>query len=250
MKQKILFIIFILFIVFKSYSWEITFTTMTGLIITQTDPVVGANNVSPTTGKSVYFSQAMDESTLTIENLFLVDLKTMTPIKPDHITYYSSSKKASLIGFSKLSSNGNYAIVITEGVKDIYGNSLDKNMPSYTSNSAFGSVWMYEFFTGNSPEVISTLIGDISGIGTGGQENVPVDAKISISFNRNMNQSSFSAENITMKNKTNNQVIPITFSYNSSQQLLEITSTKDLEFCTTYIISLTNIQDNSGNIIP
>lgn len=250
MRQVIRIFLFFLLCFHSVPAWEIIFSTIGYPQVTATDPPVGANNVSRTTGKYIWFSQPMDGTTLTPENLFLADLKTMTPLYPNRIRYYPGVKKAGLFDFPTLSANGEYAIVITKGVKDTHGQHLDPEMPSYCPGSAFGDVWMYEFYTGAGVEVISTSIGGVEGSGTGGQEMVPLDAVIVIKFNRNIDPTTITLENIKMRKQETGEIVPITLSYETSTQRLEITPTSPLTRATTYIISLVNLKDNSGNVIP
>jgi len=192
----------------NDYKWE--FTTVRDMIspvILSYSPVNGTTNVSITSEIRILFNEPMNK--FSVEN--------NTSINPT-IDYSSSWIENELIinPTKNLSYNCKYVIILSQGIKDFSGNTLN---PTFS----------WEFTTEAdyiSPEVIERFpVGS----------NIPITSSITVTFNEPMLESSLKLE---LKNGATQLPVFGSLSYNSSKNQLIFSPTNYLFYNTNYSINV------------
>ena len=98
--------------------------------VTTTIPQAGAKGVSRTTTVKANFSEAVQASTLTSENVQLFWGNSTKPLKA---TLSKTSDSVTLTPSQRLDAKNSYRAVVSTGVKDLEGNALDQD-PNVTDN--------------------------------------------------------------------------------------------------------------------
>src|SRR3954463_1064337 len=97
-------------------------------------PANAATGIPTTTGVSVGFSEAMDQTTITTANIKLLD--STGSVVPSTIAYSSGSLSATLTPASALAYSSTYSGLVTTGVKDFSGNAMASNFTWTFTTSA------------------------------------------------------------------------------------------------------------------
>ena len=199
------------------YVW--TFNTGNIPVVVSTDPANGAANVALNKVVTATFSTVMNASTV---NATTFQLKQGVTVIAGTVTYNGFT--ASFTPLLPLAPNTVYTGIITTGVRDTAGNSLNAN---YT----------WSFATGAIPTVIST---DPANAATG----IAVDKKISATFSEAMNPSTINTGTFLLKQGIN--TITGTVSYSGTTAVF--TPSANLLAGTTYTATITTgAQNTAGN---
>lgn len=98
--------------------------------VTTVSPLDDAANVAVGANIQVTFSKDMRAETITADTILLLDAITHASV-PGAVSYDAANKRATFDPTADLSAGGEYAVVVTTGVKDLAGN---KMAAPFTSN--------------------------------------------------------------------------------------------------------------------
>ncbi|MGB8473099.1 MAG: Ig-like domain-containing protein, partial [Candidatus Acidiferrum sp.] len=200
-----------------------TFTTNVAPTVLSTVPVDGASGVSANATVNATFSRAMDASTITNT--------TFTLTGPGGTAVAGGvglvGTTATFTPTAALTINTLYTATITTGAKDPTGNALAANF-----------VWT--FTTAPPPNVTST---NPASAATG----VPVNRKITATFNQPMNPATITAAGtFTLAVTTGGAAVPGVVTYDAASNTAIFTPTADLAASTQFTATITTAAQNSG----
>ena len=196
------------------YTWS--FTTVTRPTISARTPAADATNLPLDQVVSVTFDKAVTGVSPT--SFYLKETLSGTQLSGG-VAYNSTTHVAVLDPSDQLKPNTNYTVTITSAVKGAGDVSL-KDPPV---------TWKFTTGAGN-PVVTAMTPAD-------GATDVPVDQVVSASFSTAMDASTIDAGSFTIK-KSGGSPLAATVGYSGSAQKATLTPSADLEFDTTYLVTL------------
>jgi len=190
-------------------------------------PAYGGINPPVDTAISVEFSEPLDEATI---NDGTFTLMNGTAVISGTVTYDALLRTAAFTPASVLDSNTAYTVILTDGIRDLAGNSL----VYYTST----------FTTTASADVTDPAVSTIYPVN--GVSDIPVSTTISVLFSEPVDSATINTDTFRLMNGTT--AIGGTVTYNSSSLTAVFTPSGKLAYSTTYTVELASgIKDLSGN---
>jgi hypothetical protein len=215
--------------------FEWSFTTMTEPDISPPEivsvvPADGQTDAALNTEIRVRFSEPVNISTITAETVFIRD---SSGTKIHGSVVYDEANMTATFTPDILDYGTTYNAVITTGVKDLEGNSLQTDFEwSFTTMTEPDTV---------PPEIISVVPAD-------GQTDLALDTEISIQFSEAVNVSTITLETLTVLNESGSTVGG-TVTYDEANMTVIFTPDA-LNYGTVYnIVITTGVKDSAGNAL-
>ena len=208
----------------------VTFTTRdtTAPTVVSTVPVDGATGVSPTAPITATFSEAMDPTTVNTTTFTLKTTSGQVPVA-GAVTYNAATFTATFTPSASLGSTTAYTASITNGAKDLSGNSVVPKAWNFTTADVV------------PPTVVSVSPGNLAA-------GVAANTTIQVTFSEPMAPATITTANIFLKNTATSVVVPATVSYNGATKVATLTPTAPLSGGTNYTLTVTTgVKDEAGN---
>jgi hypothetical protein len=197
-----------------NYVW--TFTTDVAPTVLSTTPANTASAVALTSTINATFSRAMDPTTITTTS-FLLTGPGITPV-PGAVTYTGTT--ATFTPTAPLTINTVYTATITTGAKDTTGSALAANY-----------VWTFSTFP--QPQVTSTNP-------VNSETNVPINQRITATFNQPMNPATILAPgSFTLAVTAGGANVPGTVTYDAASNTAIFLPTANLAVSTPFTATIT-----------
>jgi hypothetical protein len=234
-----------------NYSWSFTTGSevdITNPTIESTDPEDKATGVKITKTITVTFDEAIKRSTVNTESFKL--WKDSTQVS-GNVSYNEGSFTASFTPSASLTKGTTYTAEVTNAIKDLSDNPLkidgdlaiksktwtfttEKTTPTPSGGGGGGGGAILPAVTSVSPARDAT--------------GVDVGSKVSAVFSNEMNASTITVANFTLK--SSDTIVLGSVAYTSSTRTAVLTPTAPLAYATTYTAAIsTNVKDTSGRAL-
>lgn len=191
-------------------------------------PASGASNVAVDTNIVISLSKELDVSSVTSGSITLKQGSTVIPVTI--VPVNSGGKgKITIDPISNLSNYLTYTVTIASNtIKDTNGKYLS------------GTSWSFTTEQGALPVITSRYpaVND---------DDIPVDAKITIKFSKAMNSSTITTSTVYLRKSGSSSNISCTISYSSSSRTVTLKPNADLALNTTYYVYVSSsVKDTEG----
>ncbi len=204
--------------------------------VTTTSPANGAANIATGTPVTIFFSEAMNATTISNSTVKLLDGNSLITAS---VVYNASNNSATITPTNALTNSETYTISVVggmPGVKDIAGNPLAQTFSSTFTTAATLPV-------DTTPPTISSVTP------ANGATNVPTSASITIAFSEALNAATVNSS--TIKLLSGSTSVAATVSYDATNRTATITPNVALTNSTVYSVSIlgitSGIKDVAGN---
>ena len=194
-----------------------------GLSVMYFDPYNYEDSVSVSTSVEAMFKTKVAEDEISQESMYLIEYSTGKYVN-GRVEFLPETGTIRFIPDEALKFNTRYQATIKYGIKDVNGNELQNDVYwEFTTESD----WM--------PFEVEQTIPDGSSLG------VPVNTNVTIFFTQELDQSTITTSNITLKNLSNSQQISGSFDYSSEQKAVNFFPDAVLDYETDYQINVSNL---------
>jgi hypothetical protein len=198
-----------------------------------TTPMDGNINVSRAITLSSYWSEPLDETTLSASTMNLTD--PAGRIVPCSLRYDSFWHRLDLIPNADLEIGTRYTVSLSTAIKDLRGETLESS-----------PTWSFTTIGDSLPIPVS---GPYVSVITPGQllENIATTAVVEVTWSQAMNAATLNPATCKLTKAWNDEEIPTTLAYSAATARLTITPTAILAENTAYILRFTDgAQSASG----
>jgi hypothetical protein len=198
-------------------------------LVVNTDPDNMATNVPLNQEVTATFNEAMDPAFIFPESFILTTTGFKSTISMEgNVTYNPSNYQMTFTPSEMLVTGTTYTGIISSGMKDFSGNSLQEPY-----------VWTFSTGSVITPSVISANPGNLA-------SNVPLKSEVRVIFSQPMDASTITDLSFTLKNGTTS--VPGSVSYSGTTATFIPAS--DLLDDNTYVATITTeVQNPTGNSI-
>lgn len=200
------------------------------VVANSVQPPAGSTNVSPAATATVTFSEPMDPATINTTT-FSLKVTSGGAAIPGTVTYTAATRTAEFKPTSPLPNPVNITATITTGAKDLAGNAL-------------ASAFTWSFTTRDDTPPTVTGVTPASGA-TG----VSPNTNIQISFSEDVQPSTITTANITLKTTSGGTAVAGAVAYNATTHVATFQPSAALAQSTSYTLTVTGIKDIAGNTL-
>ncbi|WP_347986704.1 Ig-like domain-containing protein [Methylomonas sp. AM2-LC] len=213
-----------------------TFQYKTGYTVDNTaptvlrvDPAANTTDVPVNTEIGVVFSKPVDSKTVTSQTVLLHDSTTGENIQ-GIINLSGDAQSLYFIPNTALAVGRQYYISVTNGIKDLFGNSLGYSNFYFTTNFQSDST---------GPQIVGYSLAS-------GQSNVPTNPQLQVQFNKVVSDLSLGSITLTQSGAG----VTIVRQLSSDHKTLTLKLLQPLLANSSYKLHIEGVQDLSGNLLP
>jgi hypothetical protein len=211
-------------------------------------------DTEPSTGEiegeiSIWFTDFMDASTVTMSNIVVKDTTNNQSISNASLTYYPETRRAVFRG--TFSDDAAIIVTLTSSLRNSAGIHLDGNGNELLDGSPYDDI-RYRLRTGSAfLDTFDFVHPEISGTDPGITNGVALDPLISVQFS----PADVDTDDLVLGNfrlvKTSNQVAVTCSLVSRSPGMIEFQPTDSIDDATQYTVTVTcsNIYDEDGNVL-
>jgi hypothetical protein len=209
----------------------VTTVDITPPTVADHQPPTNFNGVSSEATVTATFSEPMTPSTINATT-FTVRVTSSGAAVPGTVTYNTTTRIAEFKSTGALPNPANLTATITTGVKDLAGNSL-----------AAPFSWAFTTRDDTPPTVSATTPQT-------GATGVSPSAPITVTFSENMDASTITASNITVRTTVGGTAVAGAVAYNTTTRVATFTPSAPLAQSTGYTVTVASaVKDVAGNLM-